>query len=66
MCIRDSGGEWNFETMNLFLIKPKKYISGTKMSYAGLKSEKDRKLMRQLIKNADVFVQNLGPGVIKK
>ena len=31
-----------------------------------LKSEKDRKLMRQLIKNADVFVQNLGPGVIKK
>tara|TARA_X000001036_G_scaffold438503_1_gene486495 strand:- start:4305 stop:4826 length:522 start_codon:yes stop_codon:yes gene_type:complete len=36
------GGEWNFETMNLFLIKPKKYISGTKMSYAGLKSEKDR------------------------
>ena len=31
-----------------------------------LKSEKDRKLMRQLIKNADVFVQNLGPGVTKK
>jgi crotonobetainyl-CoA:carnitine CoA-transferase CaiB-like acyl-CoA transferase len=31
-----------------------------------LKSEKDRKLMRQLIKNADVFVQNLGPGVIEK
>ena len=36
------GGEWNFETMNKFLIKPKKYIKGTKMSYAGLKSEKDR------------------------
>ena len=31
-----------------------------------LKSEKDRKLMRQLIKNADVFVQNLGPGVMKR
>ena len=31
-----------------------------------LKSEKDRKLMRQLIKNADVFVQNLGPGVTEK
>ena len=36
------GGEWNFETMNLFLIKPKDYIKGTKMSYAGLKNEKDR------------------------
>ena len=36
------GGEWNFETLNSFLIKPKDYIKGTKMSYAGLKKEKDR------------------------
>ena len=36
------GGEWNFTTMNLFLIKPKNYIKGTKMGYAGLKNEKDR------------------------
>ena len=36
------GKNWNFETMNLFLIKPKDYIKGTKMSYAGLKKEKDR------------------------
>ena len=36
------GKTWNFETMNLFLIKPKAYIKGTKMSYAGLKKEKDR------------------------
>jgi len=28
--------------MNSFLIKPKDYIKGTKMSYAGLKKEKDR------------------------
>ena len=35
-------GEWNFETMNVFLIKPKNYIKGTKMSYAGLKNEKER------------------------
>ena len=33
---------WNFETMNNFLIKPKDYIKGTKMAYAGLKKEKDR------------------------
>ena len=35
-------GEWNFETLNSFLIKPKDYIKGTKMIYAGLKKEKDR------------------------
>jgi cytochrome c len=33
---------WNFETMNVFLIKPKDYIKGTKMAFAGLKNEKDR------------------------
>ena len=31
-----------------------------------LKSKKDRTLMRKLIKSADVFVQNLGPGVMKR
>ena len=40
--LSEFGGEWNFETMNVFLIKPKNYIKGTKMSYAGLKNEKDR------------------------
>tara|TARA_B100001123_G_C15256239_1_gene1004752 strand:- start:1067 stop:1609 length:543 start_codon:yes stop_codon:yes gene_type:complete len=33
---------WNFESMNAFLIKPKDYIKGTKMAYAGLKKEDDR------------------------
>ena len=33
---------WSFEEMNGFLIKPKDWIKGTKMSYAGLKSEKER------------------------
>ena len=36
------GKTWNFETMNAFLIKPKEYVKGTKMAYAGLKNEKDR------------------------
>ena len=40
--LSEFGGEWNFETINIFLIKPKSYIKGTKMSYAGLKNEKDR------------------------
>ena len=33
---------WDFESMNAFLIKPKEYVNGTKMAYAGLKKEKDR------------------------
>ena len=33
---------WDFEAINNFLIKPKDYIKGTKMAFAGLKKEKDR------------------------
>ena len=34
--------EWTFEELNGFLQKPASYIKGTKMSYAGLRKEKDR------------------------
>ena len=36
------GKKWSFEEMDGFLLKPKNWIKGTKMSYAGLKSEKER------------------------
>ena len=36
------GKTWSFDEMNSFLIKPKDWIKGTKMSFAGLKNEKDR------------------------
>jgi len=36
------GKSWSFEEMNGFLIKPKEWIKGTKMSFAGLKNSKDR------------------------
>ena len=36
------GKKWSFEEMDGFLLKPKNWIKGTKMSYAGLKKEKDR------------------------
>ena len=36
------GKKWSFEEMDGFLLKPKDWIKGTKMSYAGLKKEKDR------------------------
>ena len=36
------GKKWSFEEMNGFLIKPKDWIKGTKMSFAGLKNAKER------------------------
>jgi cytochrome c len=34
--------EWTVEELNGFLIKPAKWIKGTKMAYAGLRKESDR------------------------
>ena len=46
--------EWNFEELNGFLIKPAKYIKGTKMAYAGLRKEKDRaSIIKYLNQNSD-------------
>ena len=36
------GKNWSFEEMNGFLIKPKDWIKGTKMSFTGLKKAEDR------------------------
>ena len=36
------GGNWTYEELNGFLYKPKEYISGTKMNFAGLKNAEDR------------------------
>lgn len=40
--IKAMGGEWGFDSMDNFLKKPKKYMPGTKMSFAGLKRSSDR------------------------
>ena len=46
--------EWNFEELNGFLIKPSKWIKGTKMAYAGLRKEKDRaSVIKYLNQNSD-------------
>ena len=46
--------EWNFEELNGFLIKPAKWIKGTKMAYAGLRKEKDRaSVIKYLNENSD-------------
>jgi|TARA_B100000530_G_C15803121_1_gene426428 cytochrome c len=36
------GGKWSYDELNGFLKNPKKYMEGTKMSFAGLKKETDR------------------------
>ena len=36
------GKEWSFEELNGYLTKPASYLKGTKMSFAGLRKEKDR------------------------
>ena len=36
------GKEWTFEELNGYLIKPAKWIKGTKMAFAGLRREADR------------------------
>ena len=48
------GKEWSFEELNGFLIKPAKWIKGTKMAYAGLRKEKDRaSVIKYLNQNSD-------------
>ena len=40
--MKESGIVWSEETLNGYLEKPKAYIKGTKMAFAGLKKEEDR------------------------
>lgn len=36
------GGTWGYEELNQFLLSPKDYVPGTKMSFAGLRSATER------------------------
>lgn len=40
--MKTKGGIWDYDSLNHFLTKPKKYISGTKMNFAGIKKPEDR------------------------
>ena len=52
------GKEWNFEELNGFLLKPSKWIKGTKMAYAGLRKEEDRaSIIKYLNQNSDSPLQ---------
>ena len=46
--------EWTIEELNGYLIKPAKWIKGTKMAFAGLRKEKDRaSVIKYLNQNSD-------------
>tara|TARA_B100001057_G_scaffold465858_1_gene522385 strand:- start:99 stop:638 length:540 start_codon:yes stop_codon:yes gene_type:complete len=52
--LSEYGKEWTFEELNGYLIKPAKWIKGTKMSFAGLRREADRaSVILYLNKNSD-------------
>jgi len=46
--------EWTLEELNGYLVKPAKWIKGTKMAFAGLRKEKDRaSVIKYLNQNSD-------------
>ena len=52
--LSEHGKNWSFEELNGYLIKPAKWIKGTKMAFAGLRKEKDRaSVILYLNKNSD-------------
>ena len=52
--LSEYGKEWSIEELNGFLLKPAKWIKGTKMAYAGLRKESDRaSVIKYLNKNSD-------------
>ena len=52
--LSEYGKNWTFEELNGYLIRPAKWIKGTKMAFAGLRKEKDRaSVILYLNKNSD-------------
>ena len=48
------GKEWTFEELNGYLIKPAKWIKGTKRAFGGLRKEQDRaSVIKYLNQNSD-------------
>lgn len=40
--LKGKGGNWDYASLNQFLWKPKKFVSDTKMNFAGVKKSEDR------------------------
>ncbi|OUR75262.1 hypothetical protein A9Q83_17660 [Alphaproteobacteria bacterium 46_93_T64] len=55
--LMEKGGDWSYEDLNAFLTKPKSFIKGTKMSFAGIKKPTDRA-------NLIAFLRTLGSSAL--
>ena len=42
VAMKTKGGNWDRESINSFITKPKEYLAGTKMAFPGLKKAQDR------------------------
>ena len=42
IALAEMEGAWDYQALNGFLYKPKAYLAGTKMNFAGLKKPQDR------------------------
>ncbi len=40
--MKSAGGDWDYNSLDQFILKPKKFILGTKMGFAGIKNIEDR------------------------
>lgn len=40
--LKAKGGNWDYDALNHFLWKPKSYVAGTKMTFAGIKKAEER------------------------
>ena len=49
--LKNLGGTWTYEELAEFLYKPKKYVKGTKMNFAGLKKVEDRANLVLFLRN---------------
>lgn len=49
--LKGDGLVWSNDTLDAFLTKPKKFVKGTKMSFAGLRKDKDRKAIIEFLKS---------------
>jgi len=40
--MEEKGGAWSYDDLNIYLYSPRDFVPGTKMSFAGVKDDKDR------------------------